>query len=255
MSGTGTTRLSRSTEDYLRLIYELGCDGEEVGVSKLAGRLGISAASVTGMAKRLAEAGLVDRTPYHGLSLTGEGRKSALGVVRRHRLIELYLLEALGYPWDEVHEEAERMEHAASERFVDRLEWLLGYPEMDAHGSSIPTREGEVVEQPYVPLAGLNVGDRSVIRRVLDRDPEVLRYLAGMGLSLGARLEVVERHPFGGPLIVDSGGKSLVMSPNLARQVFVEPAPVRSEDGASEKGLPGMPQGGPSRVALAQRTR
>ena len=139
MSGTKTTRrFSRSAEDYLRLIYELGHGGEEVGVSALAGRLGISAASVTGMAKRLAGVGLVDRTPYRGLSLIGEGRKAALGVVRRHRLIELYPVEALGYSWDEVHEEAENLEHAASEGFVDRLERLLGHPEAGAHGFPIP---------------------------------------------------------------------------------------------------------------------
>ncbi len=238
-SGTKTTMgLSRSAEDYLRLIYELGCDGEEVGVSALAGRLGISAPSVTGMAKRLAGAGLVDRTPYRGLALTGKGRRAALGVVRRHRLIELYLVEALGYSWDEVHEEAETLEHAASECFVDRLERLLGYPEVDAHGFPIPTSEGEVVENAYVSLAGLGVGKRVAIRRVLDRAPEVLRHLAGMELTLGAELELVERHPFEGPLIVASGGKNLVVSPKLARHVFVEPVPVRGEYGAGRTGLP-----------------
>lgn len=137
-----------------------------------------------------------------------------------------------------------RMEHVASEKFVDRLERLLGYPEVDAHGSPIPTREGEVVEQTYVPLAGIGCGEGAVIRRVLDRDPEVLRHLAGMSLTLGMKLKVVERHPFGGPLIVDSDGES----PELARQVFVEPAPVRREGGKSKKSLP-------RRVALVQRTR
>lgn len=249
MSGTTTTtRFGRSAEDYLRLIYELGHGGEEVGVSALARRLGISAASVTGMGKRLAGVGLVDRTPYRGLSLTEEGRKAALGVVRRHRLIELYLVEALGYSWDEVHEEAENLEHAASEGFVDRLERLLGHPEADAHGFPIPTREGEVAEEPCVPLVGLGVGERVVVRRVLDRDPEVLRHLAGMGLNLGTELELVERHPLEGRLIVASGGESLVVSPNLARHVFVEPAPVRGEGYASGTGLP-------RRAALAKGSR
>ena len=221
--------LTESMEDYLRLVYELGLDGGEVGVSALAGRLGISAPSVTGMAKRLARAGLVWRTPYRGLTLTEEGRKAALGVVRRHRLAELYLVEVLGYSWDEVHEEAERIEHAISERFVERMEKLLGHPEVDPHGSPIPTRDGEVVERPHVPLAGLDVGERAMVSRVLDRDPEALRHLSGMGLTLGAELEVVERHPFDGPLLLDSGGGNLVVSRILARLVFVEPIPVRGE--------------------------
>lgn len=230
------TGLSRSVEDYLRLIYELSHDGEVVSVSTLAGRLGISAPSVTGMAKRLAGTGLVDRAPYQGLSLTREGRKAALGVVRRHRLIELYLVETLGYSWDKVHEEADNLEHAASECFVDRLEWLLGYPEADAHGFPIPTREGKVAEEAYVPLSGSGVGERVVVRRVLDRDPGVLRHLAGMGLTLGAELELVERHPFEGPLIVASGGTNLVVSPKLARHVFVEPFRIRGVDGAGRTG-------------------
>lgn len=230
--------LSRSVEDYLRLIYESSRDGEEVGVSELAGRLGISTPSVTGMAKRLAKAGLVDRTPYRGLILTGEGRRAALGVVRRHRLIELYLVEALGYSWDEVDAEAENLEHAASEGFVDRLERLLGHPEVDAHGFPIPSREGEVAEEACVQLAGIGVGERVVVRRVLDRDPAVLRHLAGMGLNLGAELELVERRPFEGPLILASDGESLVVSPKLARQVFVEPVPVRRDGGASGTSLP-----------------
>lgn len=228
-------KLTESMEDYLRLIYELELDGEEVGVSALAGRLGISAPSVTGMSKRLAKAGLVRRAPYRGLNLTEEGRKAALGVVRRHRLVELYLVEILGYSWDEVHDEAERMEHAASEEFVDRIEKLLGHPEADAHGSPIPTKDGEVTEQPHVPLAGLGVGERAMVRRVLDRDSEALRHLVGIGLTLGAELEVVERHPFDGPLILDSGAESLVVSRRLARHVFVEPIPVRRE---GSTGLP-----------------
>lgn len=227
--------LTESMEDYLRLIYELGLDGEEVGVSALAGWLGISAPSVTGMAKRLAKAGLVRRTPYRGLTLTEEGRQAALGVVRRHRLVELYLVEVLGYSWEEVHEEAERIEHAVSEGFVDRIEKLLGHPEVDAHGSPIPTKDGEVAEQTHVPLAGLGIGKRAMVRRVLDRDPEALRQLAGIGLTLGAELEVVERHPLDGPLILSSGGESLVLSRILARRVFVEPIPVRREDST---GLP-----------------
>ena len=233
--------LTESMEDHLRLVYELGLDGEEVGVSALAGRLGISAPSVTGMAKRLAKAGLARRVPYQGLNLTEEGRKAALGVVRRHRLVELYLVEVVGYSWDEVHDGAERIEHAVSEEFVDRIEKLLGHPEVDAHGSPIPTKDGEVVERPYVPLAGIGCGERVVIRRVLDRDPEVLRHLSRMGLVLGAELEVLERHPFDGPLILGSGGESRVVSPKPAGHVFVEPVLVRREVGAGRTALPPRP--------------
>jgi DtxR family Mn-dependent transcriptional regulator len=190
------------------------------------------------MAKRLAKAGLVRRAPYRGLTLTEEGRKAALGVVRRHRLVELYLVKVLGYSWDEVHEEVESLEHAVSEEFVDRIDRLLGHPEVDAHGSPIPTKDGEVVEPPYVPLAGIGGGERVALRRVLDRDPEVPRHLAGMGLILGAELEVVERHPFDEPLILDAGGESRVVSPKLAGHVFVEPVLVRREAGAGRMILP-----------------
>ncbi len=231
-------KLTESVEDYLRLIYELELDGEEVRVSALARRLGISAASVTGMAKRLAKVGLVRRAPYRGLTLTEEGRKAALEVVRRHRLVELYLVEVLGYSWDEVHEEAESLEHAVSEEFVDRIDRLLGRPEVDAHGSPIPTKDGGVGERPYVPLAEIWCGERVAIRRVLDRDPEVRRHLTGMGLILGAELEVVECHPFDGPLILDAGGESRVVSPKLAGHVFVEPVLVRREAGAGRTILP-----------------
>lgn len=219
----GYTRFTESMEDHLRLLYELSRDGGEVSGSRLVECLGVRHASVTNMLKKLEGLGLVWREPYYGMGLTDAGQRAALGVIRRHRLIELYLVEALGYSWEEVHEEAESLEHAASEEFADRLERLLGYPEADAHGSPIPTRDGRLPEQPsYLSMAGLCVGQEVVVRRVLDRDPQALKHLAGMGLTLGTEVEVLERHPFDGPLVLDSGGKSLLISPNLACHVFVE---------------------------------
>lgn len=221
--------LTPPMQDYLRLIHELGQDGVEVTGSRLIERNGFRHASVSNMLKKLEKMGLVWREPYYEVGLTNEGQRAALGVVRRHRLIELYLFKALDYPWDEVHEEAERMEHAASEQLVDRLERLLGYPKADAHGAYIPGRDGEVYgDSSYVSLAGLDGGERATIRRVLDREPEVLRHLAGLGLILGVELSVLERHPFEGPLIVDAGEGSLIVSRELARHVFVEPTPAEA---------------------------
>ncbi|MGB3953000.1 MAG: metal-dependent transcriptional regulator, partial [Solirubrobacterales bacterium] len=160
-------------------------------------------ASATAMVKRMAEMNLVTHEPYRGVGLTAEGDRIALEMIRHHRLIELFLHETFDMPWDEVHDEAEVLEHAISERLEDLISKKLGNPRFDPHGDPIPTRDGEVADVDHVPLSALEVGDDGVFVRVSDSDPEMLRYLADHGIAPGRRFTVAERQPFGGPLFVN----------------------------------------------------
>lgn len=215
--------LTQSMQDYMKFIYELEQAEGKATTSSLAELVGVADASVTNMVKKLADLGLVEHEPYRGVTLTPAGEKVALEVLRHHRLIELYLATALGYPWDIAHDEAEKLEHVISEYFEDRIDQLLGYPKVDVHGSPIPTKEGQVDEQNYVLLAGLSPGDRATIRRILDRDHKVLSYLSTIGLTLGIEMEVIKRHPFEGPITVETGSERHIISLELARNIFVEP--------------------------------
>jgi DtxR family Mn-dependent transcriptional regulator len=214
-AGTG---LSRSIEDYLKAIYELGGESSAVQTSTIAETLDVSAASVSGMLKRLAETGLLEHLPYRGVRLTEDGRWAAVRVVRRHRILESYLVTQLGYDWDSVHEEAERLEHAVSDRLIERMAQALGHPAYDPHGAPIPTSSGDVEELHAVPLAEMRVGSLAELRLVSDKDPERLRYLRSLGLEVGTRFEVVDRQPFDGPVtILVPGRESLVLGHELAR--------------------------------------
>lgn len=216
---------TRAVEDYLKAICVLEREagmGGSVPTSALAQRLGRTPASVTNMVKGLAEQGLVEHTPYYGVRLTAEGERSALRIIRRHRVIELYLIRELGYSWDRVHVEAERLEHAASDELVDRMAAVLGNPELDPHGAAIPTSEGEWEERTYPGLDELGPGQRAVVRKVRDADSEGLRQLAELGLFLATELVVLERSPFEGPLRVLVGGEERVLSRALAARVRVE---------------------------------
>ncbi len=213
--------LGQSAEDFLKAIFNIQSSGEEVTTSALAGMLGISDASVTSMSKRLAMLKLVHHTPYRGVTLTDAGRKIALEVVRHHRLLELYLAEVLGYSWDEVHAEADRLEHVISEDFEERIDVILGRPTVDPHGDPIPNKNLELVEVPLISLSDLEPGTQAVIQRVSDRDPEKLRYLAGLGMFPSVRLMVKSRAPFEGPIHVQVGNTDHAIGPNLARQVYV----------------------------------
>lgn len=214
---------SGAAEDYLKAIYKLQPPtGGTVSTSALADELGRSAAAVTNMVKSLAEKGHAEHVPYHGVRLTRRGEQAALRIIRRHRVIELYLIEKLGYRWDNVHEEAERMEHAASDELVDRMAAALGDPDFDPHGSPIPTPEGEMEDREGVALSELEAGARVVVREVADDDSERLRYLASMGLFPGTEVTVESEAPLDGPITVRVEGESHVVDQKLAESIVVE---------------------------------
>ena len=220
-----TGPLSRSAEDYLKAIYQLAEVAEDVSTSDIAQRLAIAPASVTGMVKKLAEAGHLEHVPYRGVRLTGQGRQAALAVMRRHRILETYLITKLGFDWAGVHEEAERLEHAASDELIERMAFALGQPKYDPHGAPIPTREGEIERPALETLAGVEVGARIVVRQVEDDDPERLRYLKSLGLVPMAVATVLKREPFGGPITVrveDGDTHEQIIGPELAACLLVE---------------------------------
>jgi DtxR family Mn-dependent transcriptional regulator len=217
-----------SIQDYLKAIYQLAedCAPDPVSPSLLAERLGVARPSVTGMLQRLASARpkLVDYVRYRGVQLTPAGEKMALEVIRHHRLIESYLTEVLDFPWDEVHPEADRLEHVISEALEERIAEKLGHPAHDPHGQPIPARDGTVSRRGEVRLADLQPGEAAVISRVSDRDPDLLRYLDRLGLRLSTRLAVTERAPFDGPLHVCLEDRSThALGQKAAEQIFVLP--------------------------------
>lgn len=224
--------------DCLKYIYKLQERGERISTSAMRERLEalepngqLSDATVTQLFKWLAERGYVRHTPYHGVELTPLGRETALELVRHHRLLELYLVRSLGYSWDKVDAEAERLEHAISEDFEDRVDALLGYPTEDPHGDPIPSKDGIVRVEPAQPLSDLEPGQEAVVRRVSDDDAERLRYLALLGLFPGVSLRLRERAPFGGPLHVEvrgpDGTREHALGRDLAADILV--APVAAE--------------------------
>ncbi len=219
--GGGRAALTAPVEDYLKAIYELERHGAAAGTKELAAALHIAPASVSGMVRRLAAHGLIAYERYRGARLTDQGRRAALGTLRRHRVIEAYLAEALGYPWDRVHDEAERLEHAASDELVDRMAAAIGEPETDPHGAPIPTRDGTMDERRLASLDDLPPGAEARISRVEDDDPERLRYLGRMGIRPGARVRIVERAPYGGPITLRVARTEQHVGSELARHVLV----------------------------------
>jgi DtxR family transcriptional regulator, Mn-dependent transcriptional regulator len=215
--------LTGAVEDYLKAIYALGAGGSAVATNDIAGRLALAPASVSGMVRRLAEQGLLSYEPYRGVRLTDSGRRAALRTLRRHRVIESYLSKALNYPWDRVHQEAERLEHAASDELVDRMAQAIGEPVTDPHGAPIPSREGEMDEREYFSLAERAAGDGVRVVRVSDDDPQMLRYLGDLLIMPGAEVLIVSKAPFGGPISLRIGRETLSIGPELAEQVMVEP--------------------------------
>ena len=215
--------MTSAVEDYAKAIYSLEHHGSDaVTTNALADRLGVTAASASGMVKRLNDLGLVEHRPYRGVSLTSEGKRVALEVMRHHRLLELYLVQSLGVPWDRVHAEAEVLEHVLSEELEELIAAKLGDPTRDPHGDPIPTRELTIDEGPTDSLQGLRPGDRGMFTRISDSDPAMLRFLAERGIAPGDELEVIDKQPFGGPLFVRFGEGVHVLGGDLARAMRVE---------------------------------
>lgn len=205
-------------EDYAKAIYSLTKDGEDAAsTNALAERLGLTAGSVSAMVGKLADAGLVEHTPYHGVRLTDGGERVAMAVLRRHRLLELFLAEILEMPWDRVHAEAEVLEHALSADLAELIARKLGDPAFDPHGDPIPTREGKIEETATRSLTALEPGERAHLVRVSDSDPEMLAYLSSLGIAVGSELELIERQPFDGPCVVRFDGITHPLGIALAR--------------------------------------
>ena len=212
---------STSVEDYLKAIYHLTETGEAASTNAIAQRLGLAAPSVTGMVKRLAEQGLVRHERYQGAELTTKGRRAALRTVRRHRVLEAYLVAFLGYDWGKVHDEAEKLEHAVSDDLIERMAQALGNPSVDPHGDPIPAPDGSIAEVVYISLTDLPVGPATV-RRVQAEDAERLRYLALVGLVPGAVVTVLDHQPFDGPVTVRVGTETKVIGREIGDLVLCQ---------------------------------
>jgi DtxR family Mn-dependent transcriptional regulator len=211
--------LSRSVEDYLKAIFRLSNQGGFATTSDIAALLSLSPPSVSGMVKRLSEMGLIEHVPYRGVQLTSQGRRAALRMIRRHRVLELYLTRTLGYDWDNVHNEAERLEHAVSDELIERMAAALGDPHYDPHGDPIPTATGDIEETELVSLAEAQIGDSLELRQVVTQDPARLRYFAEQGLVPGVRVTVTDRQPFNGPTTVlfNASGTARIIGQELAQ--------------------------------------
>lgn len=219
--------VSQAIEDYIKVIYLLEQSEGKVTTKALALALDVAAPSVTAMIKRLHAMHLVRYTRYRGVELTTAGKRMALEVIRHHRLLELYLVEAMGLPWDQVHEEAERLEHVISEELEERIAELLGHPVTDPHGDPIPTKEGRLEQSASVPLSELHPGAVAVIVRVGDQAPAKLRYLATLGLFPQVRVTLLEKAPFGGPMSLEVGDGRCTIGGELARDIHVLPIDAR----------------------------
>jgi DtxR family Mn-dependent transcriptional regulator len=224
MAAAQAERPSEAIQDYAKAIYALQrrAEGQPVATNDLAERLSVTPASVSAMLKKLAERGLVEHVPYRGVLLTPPGQRVALEVLRHHRLLELYLAEHLGVPWDRVHQEAEALEHVISEDLEARIAAKLGEPTHDPHGDPIPNVDLEIDEGDAHALESLDAGATGRFVRISDSDPEMLRYLDERGVRLGDPLEVVDRQPFGGPLTVRFGEHLHTLGGGLAAAMRVE---------------------------------
>lgn len=221
------TRVNSVVEDYVKAIYgHTEWQPDPITPSELAARLGLAASSVTEMVKKLAGAGLVTHVPYGAVTLTGEGTALALRMVRRHRLIETWLVEHFGYDWDEVHDEAEVLEHALSDRLLGAIADRLGQPIRDPHGDPIPAADGSIVRPAALLLLDAADGSAGAVVRISDRDPALLRYLTAEGITLDAHIAVVGRRPFGGALVVrldgeDGAGRELDLGAEAAASIWI----------------------------------
>jgi len=212
-----------TTEDYIKAIYKLELEGGRVTTSALALQLQLSDASITDMIKKLSEKGLVHYERYQGVGLASKGKRMALKIVRRHRLWEMYLVKFLGFSWDRVHDEAERLEHVTSDEMETRLDRALGSPSVDPHGDPIPGLDGELVHTDYVALAEYAAGDVVRVLRVSDDDSQMLQHATKLGVELNKKLIVKEKRDFDGSMVVKVGPKEQFISQQMARAIFVQP--------------------------------
>ena len=213
---------TEADENYLKEIYALEQDHKQVTTSMLAERFGYSPATITGMLKKLASRSWVDYAPYQGVSLTETGRKIALGVIRRHRLLETYLVQELNVPWERVHAEAERMEHTLSEYMEERIDEALGHPQFDPHGAPIPSVNGQVKQVARLRLADLAAGEHAEIVEVPDRSPELLTYLNQLDLIPGTEIKVVSIEPIDGLVTLQTPAGTCTLGQTSANQVFIK---------------------------------
>lgn len=213
--------LSQSVEDYLKVIYVLESEGSAATTNNIAEMMDVSSASVTNMLKRLAGLNLIEHKSYKGATLTDAGNKIALEILRHHRLLELYLKEIMGYSWDEVHDEAEKLEHHISEQFEDKIAELLNHPTHDPHGDPIPTKDGVMPEMASLPLAVANVDEQYIVGRVKDQDPEFLRYLEKIGIIPGVKITIIEKAPFNGPVHVKLEDEEKTIGFSIAEQIYL----------------------------------
>ena len=210
-----------SAEDYIKTIYALESRSEKATTSRIAREMGVTMGSVSGRIKSLARRGYLRHRPYYGVRLTGKGRRVAIRMVRRHRLIELFLVKSLNLSWDEVHADAEVLEHAVSDRLLERMYEYLGRPEFDPHGSPIPRADGSVRQMATTPLSALSVGASGEVRQVSGSDGPFLRYLSSLALAVGTRFQVVHRAPFGGPIELKTGRRRVVLGVEAADRILV----------------------------------
>ncbi len=214
--------MSTHVEDYIKNIYKLQNDRDKVTTSSLADALNVSAASVTDMIKKLSDRSLINYMPYRGVELTRSGKKMALRTLRRHRLWEMFLVEFLDYTWDEVHDEAEKLEHIMSEDLEERIDKALGYPKHDPHGHPIPTKNGEMVEDDHPSLADLKVNDSGIVIRVNDASQSLLKHMASIGIQIQSPVKVLDIVEFDGSMLVQILENDVYVSRQVARNIFVD---------------------------------
>ena len=212
-----------STEDYIKAIYKLERASQRVTTSALAAELHLADASITDMVKKLSDKGLLHYEPYQGVGLTAKGKRMAVKIVRRHRLWEMFLVKFLGFSWDQIHDEAERLEHVTSDELERRIDKALGYPTVDPHGDPIPTIDGDMDRTVYAPLADFGPGAAVRVHRVSDDDPEILQHATKIGLALNTRLVVKEKMTFDGSMVIKIGSQKKFLSQQVAKAIFVVP--------------------------------
>jgi DtxR family Mn-dependent transcriptional regulator len=212
---------SRSKEDYLKNIYHIQEEGRKVNTGSLATALAISPASVSEMVNKLSKQGLIDNTPYHGFELTNDGRNISLNLIRKHRLLEVSLHEHLHYEWDEVHEEAEKLEHVCSNMFINKLEEYLSFPKFDPHGDPIPDKDLNIAPTHYKLLLNTEPGREYIIAKVKDSSIEILQYLTKIGIKLNTKIILTEKIEFDGSVVITVEGRKNLLSRVMAEQIFV----------------------------------